>query len=83
MGFFLSIIQRSISLPAHWERVFSPGLVKRVLASTLCLANKILFPGEEQRRIFQWTSKDDGASKKDRSEEGEGTLWQTVCVRNV
>jgi hypothetical protein len=28
------------------------------------LANKILLPGEEQRKIFQGTSKEDGASKK-------------------
>jgi hypothetical protein len=28
------------------------------------LANKILFPSEEQRKIFQGTNKEDGASKK-------------------
>jgi len=35
------------------------------------LADKILFPGEEERKIFQGINKEDGASKKDRSEEGE------------
>jgi len=47
--------------------------VRRLLASSLWLENKSPFSGEEQRKIFQQTSKD-GASKKDRSEEGEGTL---------
>jgi hypothetical protein len=45
------------------------------------LANKILFLGEEERKIFQGTSKEDGASKRDRSEEGEGNCGRLYMLR--
>jgi hypothetical protein len=71
MGFFPNNIQSSILLLAHRERLFFPRTGQEG-AGLDCVIGK-----------FQGTSKEGGASKKDRSEEGEGTLWQTVHVRNV